>query len=241
MKKIAFHIQKGGVGKTSISGNVAVALASSGRRVCLVDGDPQGSVSSWLLSDCPHELADVLTGTVPASEALAWVSEHLAIIPTAGIGGGLKAFAETRLFQQPFIFDDLAASLDGFEYLIYDLSPGMSQLERCIILSCDEVISPLTPEYFSTDGLEIFTAELAAINKNYRRNVLHRRIVANNVNMSFAQHRDRLEWFKGLDYSLHIIPQDRGIADSQAMHQSIFQYAPQGRAAGAILELAGAL
>ena len=51
----------------------------------------------------------------------------------------------------------------GFEYAVYDLSPGMSLLEKRILSSVDEVITPLTPEYFSLDGIEIFNNDLKEI------------------------------------------------------------------------------
>jgi chromosome partitioning protein len=70
MRTIAFGLQKGGVGKTSIAGNVA-ALASRRGKVLLIDGDPQGSASSWLLTaPAKWELADVLQGKATLGEAV---------------------------------------------------------------------------------------------------------------------------------------------------------------------------
>lgn len=243
MKTYAFSIQKGGVGKTSTSGNVAFKLAEKHKTI-IIDGDPQGNLTSWFLKESPqHELADVLQGAVQAQSAIVQLRENLYILPTFAIDGDLKRYGETQLFQEPFKFDDLRATLEGlgFEYCIFDLSPGMSQLERAIILCCDEVITPLTPEFFSTDGLEIFTAEIQKINKNYRRNVQHTKIVANNYNKSFSQHEHRMSWFKKLKYDLFIIPQDRCIADSQAMGRTVFEHNAKSKACSHFVQLAEAL
>ena len=60
-KTIAFHLQKGGVGKTTISGTLACQSALDGYRTLAIDCDPQGNLSSWFLSEPPkYELADVL-------------------------------------------------------------------------------------------------------------------------------------------------------------------------------------
>ena len=59
MRTYSFAIQKGGTGKTTVSVSVAVELARQGKKVVLIDGDPQGNSSSWLLDDLEYELADV--------------------------------------------------------------------------------------------------------------------------------------------------------------------------------------
>ena len=66
---MAFALQKGGVGKTSVAGNIAVLASDLGRKVLLIDGDPQASLSSWLITESPrHELADILAGKATLSE-----------------------------------------------------------------------------------------------------------------------------------------------------------------------------
>lgn len=243
MIKLAMYLQKGGVGKTSLAGNVAHVLART-RRVVLVDGDPQGNASSWFLTEAPaHELADVLTGKAKLADALVSLTERLSILPTFGLNGTLKVYAEGPLGEEPFVFEDLCGQLEalGFDVAIFDLSPGVSRLEKCIMLAMDEVISPVEPEGFSMDGLAILTNELEKVNKNYRRHVLHRRLVINNLNRSFKRHLEVLEALQGKDYELFVVPQDAKVAEAQFRNKSLFDYAPDSRAAPEIERLALAI
>jgi cellulose biosynthesis protein BcsQ len=232
VKVIGFHIAKGGVGKSSLAGNTAYLAAKRGLKTCLVDGDPQGNTSAWFLtSTIEHELGDVLQGNVTVSQTLVHLSGVFFLLPTAGLNGGLKKYSETALFHEPYVFEDLNEELraTGFDLVVYDLSPGLSMLERAILLSCKEVVSPMTPEYFSIDGLETFSLSIAEINKAYRRNVKHRRVVLNMVNRSFKLHNENRERIGSLDYELYIVPQDRAIPDSQAEHLSLQEYRPEAR------------
>lgn len=233
MKKISFHIQKGGVGKTTIAGNIAY-LASSNRKTLLIDADPQGNSSSWFITnqDVQYELSDILQGKVEVEKGFVQIKENFFVIPTFSINGTLKNFGETKLFSEPFIFEDLNNELKniGFDFVVYDLSPGMSQLERCIILALDEIIVPLTPEFFSIDGIEIFNNELKKINKSYRKQVQFNKIVINNMNRSFKRHKESYNAFKKLDYELFTIVQDSKIAEAQFKNKVIFEYNPDSRA-----------
>ena len=243
MRKVAFYLQKGGVGKTTLAGNIAYA-ASSARRTILIDADPQGNSTSWLLRDPPeHELADVLAEKVTVQSAIVEISEKLSILPTFTIGGELQSFADWKIGSQPFIFDDLCETLaaSGYELAIFDLSPGLRLLEKYVILAMDEVITPVTPEYFSLDGIEIFNTALDHINRDYRRNVQHRVIVANQVNRSFRRHRFIRDKFATLEKEMFTIPQDSKLAEAQLAHETIFTYAPESRAIPELRKLATAI
>ena len=135
MRVVAVHNAKGGVGKTTLATNVAY-LASRTQRTILIDADPQGNASSYFIKakDYRYELSDVLSsdGAVSVQNAIIKVDGELHMLATRGLAGGLKNYGETKLIQEPLVFDDLNGILRdlGFELVVYDLSPGLSQLER---------------------------------------------------------------------------------------------------------------
>ena len=99
MKKvITFALQKGGVGKTSISVSVAVALAQNNYRVLLIDSDPQGNATTWLdIQEMNLELADVLMRKCSVKEAILPTKvKNLSIIPTAALGSELRVYSKTE-------------------------------------------------------------------------------------------------------------------------------------------------
>lgn len=182
-------------------------------------------------SNTDYELADCLQGEL-ISNSIKQIKENFYIIPTKNKDSNLKNYSETKLFQEPFIFEDLNEELKklGFEYVIYDLSPSISQLERCILLSVNEVLTPITPEYFSFDGIELFYNELKKINKSYRKNIKYNKIILNLINKSFETHRQYLNILENLkNYYIYKVSQDRKIADSQKFNQTIFQYYPKSK------------
>lgn len=212
-KSISFHLQKGGVGKTTISGTLACQSALDGIDTLLIDCDPQGNTSSWFLTEVPkYELADVLQGRCFSNDAIVNVPQipHLFILPTFGIGGSLKNYSETKLNEEPFVFQDLIADLSGtYKRIIFDLSPGLGRLEKSVIIASDEIITPLTPEVFSLDGLEIFIHELNGLKKNMRSSVKHNKIIINSFDNRIKQHRDIYNVAKSTGkYTVFKIPVD---------------------------------
>jgi len=222
LKTIALHLQKGGVGKTSLSGALAYELSKRGRTI-LVDCDPQGNASSWHLKDAPpHELADVLAGRATAAEAIAaTTAPGLDILATFGLDGGLKLYGETTLSNEPFIFCELMDALagQGYEYAVLDLSPGMGRLEKAALIAAGEVITPMTPEYFALDGLAIFDAELTKAKKAMRRGPEYKYIVVNAYDKRIEQHRavaDEAAFMQGR--TVFRVPVDPAFRKAQALH-----------------------
>lgn len=222
MKTIAIHLQKGGVGKTTMAGALAYELSKRGRTI-LVDCDPQGNASSWHLKDAPdRELADVLAGKATAREAIAaTTAPGLDILATFGLDGGLKLYGETTLSNEPFILCELMDELagQGYEYAILDLSPGMGRLEKAALIAAAEVVTPMTPEYFALDGLAIFDAELTKTTKAMRRGPEHRIIIVNAFDKRIEQHRavaDEAAFMQGR--AVFRVPVDPCFRKAQALH-----------------------
>ena len=244
MHCVAFHVAKGGVGKTSLAGNTAY-LASKTRRVVLVDADPQGSATSWFVATpCRCELTDVLTGEAELSAALVQVAPNLELLPCRGLTGDLKNFAETALVRRPVVFDRLRRALEahGADLVIYDLSPGLSLLERSALMSVDEVVLPALAEYFSVDGINTATLLIDEINADWDRSVRADKLVVNALNRSFRRHLQAHANYRKLTrFELFTVAQDAKVAESQFMHQPLPVYEAGSRAIPELQRLADAL
>jgi cellulose biosynthesis protein BcsQ len=229
MKKISFHVEKGGTGKTTLTGNVGCELSKYGKTI-IVDGDPQGNITNWFVEqDISAELSDVLTGKAKLKDTVVQVRENLYILPTFSIGGNLKEWSETKLFQEPYVFQDLIDDLQnlGFEFCLFDLGPGISNLEKSILSCMDEVIGVIGAEFFSVDGLEIFEHELEQLKKKRRAKFKNNKLVINRYNRSYAYHTAYIENLtQNTEYEFYLIGQSTAISDCVPNHKSLFEYDP---------------
>ena len=123
------------------------------------------------------------------------------------------------------------------------MSPGLSQLEKSMLIACNEIITPILPEAYSLDGVGIFKNSISKIEKSMREVIHHKKIVVNNFNASFKLHKENLEEMKGFsnEYDFFVIPQDTNFKKSQNEYKSIFEFVESSRAFDAIKELGGAL
>lgn len=229
MKTFAFAIQKGGTGKTSISVSVAVALARMGKRVCLIDGDPQGNSSSWLLSELNYELADVLYEKVKLTDSFTKTDiENLYYIPTAGLNGELRSYSAKMADSKPFIFRHLLAELsEYFDYCIFDTSPSFTGLEKSIFLAADEVVAVMQVDYFSTDGLQIFMDNLNTMKKDYDSpdKPSFNKIVMNSKDNRIKYQDDMISQLTQLkDFEFFKVAVDQSFKKAQTVHMAIQDY-----------------
>lgn len=232
MKVLASWIQKGGTGKSTLTGNLSYFLKERGKTL-IVDADPQGNLSGWLHPEpFKNELADILKGNINLPEAVLNLRPGLDMIGTFAIGGGLKNWAETTLPSRPFAFHDLREQMEkaGYDYVILDMSPGISILERSIIAVCDEVLPVVKPEYFAVDGLEVFSITLDSIRKELRSKVITPRIVINAINMSFGVHKAYYEEVKKLPFDVFTIGQTTKATEAQTAHKFLSEYDPSNKA-----------
>ena len=233
-KTVAFHLQKGGVGKTTISGTLACQSALSSNKTLIIDCDPQGNVSSWFLQSAPKfELADVLQGKCFVGDAIVKIPniDNLYILPTFGIGGTLKIYSETKLAEEPYVLQDLVSEVSkDFDHVILDLSPGLGMLERAALIASDEVVTPMTSEVFSLDGLEIFIHELQKLRKNMRSAVKHNKIIINSYDTRIKQHRDiYAAALESGNYKVYLIPVDPIFRKSQEAGKAPQLFKVRGR------------
>lgn len=152
---IAITNQKGGVGKTTTAINVAFYLAKAGKKVLLVDGDPQGNASSGLGVDkqkLEATLADVLLGQAQARDVVQRTSvERLDLLPTLPH----LADAEVQLVAADQRFSRLKAALDTLNYdvVLIDCPPSLSLLTVNALIAADRILLPVQAEFYALEGL----------------------------------------------------------------------------------------
>ena len=243
MKIIAFHVEKGGTGKTTLAGNSSYVLSKMAKTL-LVDGDPQGNATSWFATNSMEwELADVLENRVSLENAVKKIRSDLYLLPSFGLDGNLKHYSETTLFQRPYAFLDLIDTITAsdFEVAVFDLGPGISNLEKSILSAMHEVIGVAAPETFSADGLEVFENELQKLRKDRRAQFEVNKLVVNRINLSYSLHVEYLKQFNALDYEIFTIGQSTSLSDCVPRHLSLHEFDPKNKNVTEIERLASAI
>ena len=176
MRTIAVMNQKGGVGKTTTAVNLSAALADRGRRVLLVDLDPQGHASIHLgLEPGPRDATvySVFAGEKKFAAAKRMVGPNLHVVP-ANID---LAAAEMELVDAPnretVLRTELTAHVaaDPFDYCLFDCPPSLGVLTINALVAADEVLIPLQPHFFALQGLSKLFETTALVARRLNRDL----------------------------------------------------------------------
>ncbi len=168
---IAICNQKGGVGKTTTAVNLGAYLASAGRRVLLIDFDPQGNASSALGHDMKseHSVYHGILNLVPHESIIKpSVIFNYHFVPAAPhLAGALIELVdvpEREYFLRKFV----NRLRHNYDYILIDLPPSMSLLTVNGLVAADEVLIPVQTGYYSLEGLGQLLETVALIQNNLR-------------------------------------------------------------------------
>jgi chromosome partitioning protein len=177
---IAVANQKGGVAKTTTVASLGVALAELGRRVLLVDLDPQACLTFSLGLD-PEALDlsvhDVLLGRVSASVAIASTEDGPALLPSTIDLAGAEAMLLPRTGREYVLREALEEVADGYDDVLLDCAPSLGVLTINALTAADEVLIPLQCETLSHRGVGQLLDTIADVQRLTNRGLLVRGVL----------------------------------------------------------------
>lgn len=245
-KAIAIFNQKGGVGKTTTNINLAACLALKGKKVLIVDIDPQGNTTTGMgitkkgLEYTSYEVL-VERNMNPEKAIMRTKMENLDIIPASVNLAG----AEIEMVQVEDRERKLKKALDRvkskYDYIFIDCPPSLGLLTINSLTAVDSVLIPIQCEFYALEGVSQLMSTIELVKKNLNKNLEIQGVILSmfdgRTNLSIQVVEEVKKYFKNKVYTT-VIPRNVRLAEAPSYGLPITEYDPTSKGAEAYKEFA---
>lgn len=250
-KIISLVNQKGGVGKTTTSINLSAALGKLGKKVLLIDMDPQSNATTGLglnSNDFSYDIYDLITGKCEVKNAVKKTKfQNLSIIPaTINLAGidveFVKKMLEDKSFQQNSqLKKKLDEIKDNYDYIIIDCQPSLGVGTMNALVASDSVIIPVQCEFFALEGMTLLLNSIIMVqngmNPDLRIEGVLLTMLDGRTNIGLEVIEEIRKYFKDKVFNT-IIPRLVRLVEAPSHGKPINEYDPMSRATEAYANLA---
>ena len=243
-KVISVANQKGGVGKTTTTVNLSTILAKKGKKVLLIDADPQGNATSGLGLEKEVEFStyDILVNDIELRQAIQkTMIKNLLLCPSNMNLAGAEVELVSMMSREQRLKEKLEEIKDAFDYIFIDCPPSLGLITLNAFTASDSVLIPVQCEYFALEGLGQLLNTVNLVKKHLNKTIMIEGALLTmydiRTNLSNQVVKEVKKYFNDKVYKT-VIPRNVRLSEAPSYGMPITEYDPRSKGAKAYTKFA---
>ena len=236
-KVISVANQKGGVGKTTTTVNLGTIIAKKGKKVLLIDADPQGNASSGLgvEKEVEYSTYDILVNDTKLQDAIQdTIIKNLKVCPANMNLAGAEVELVSMMSREQRLKEKLDEIKDQFDYIFIDCPPSLGLITLNSFTASDSVLIPVQCEYFALEGLGQLLNTVNLVQKHLNKNIRIEGALLTmydiRTNLSNQVVKEVKKYFENKVYKT-VIPRNVRLSEAPSYGMPITEYDPRSKGA----------